>query len=202
MVLKVNTVKTLVLFDFDGTITKKDTFPLFFKYSFGNFKYAFGFFIHIPMYILHKVKIISAKRFKISILSLFLKHKKREWIEDSGERFISFLHADKIIKTDLIDKILFYKNEQYTIYIVSASLDIWIKPFCQKYGINYICTEIKYSDDIFLGELNTNNCNYEEKKKRVSQNINISDFDKIIVYGDSNGDKKMMELATEQHWIR
>ncbi len=39
------------------------------------------------------------------------------------------------------------------------------------------------------------NCNGREKVKRIKNEYDIESFDKIYAYGDSNGDKPMLEMA-------
>lgn len=194
-------MKTLVLFDFDGTITSKDTFPLFFRYSFNNTQFLFGFIIHLHKYFLYKINIINAETLKLSILSYFLKGKSAHWIYEKGKSFIAYLENKQVIKLEFINKIIQFKNQNAEIYVVSASPDIWIKHFCEKYQIKYICTELEYSNQIFEGKLSTKNCNFIEKKNRILKEIPLSDYSQIIVYGDSNGDKEMMSLATSKNWV-
>ncbi|MBK7669085.1 MAG: HAD-IB family phosphatase [Sphingobacteriaceae bacterium] len=85
----------------------------------------------------------------------------------------------------------------HVISIVSASLDIWIRPFCEKHGIDYLCTEIEYVNGISTGKLLTPNCNGAEKAVRIKQRYNLTDYSSIIAYGNSSGDKAMFDLTTQ-----
>jgi HAD superfamily phosphoserine phosphatase-like hydrolase len=193
--------KTLVLFDFDGTITKKDSFPLFFKFTFGYVKFLLGFLLHTPHFILFKIGIISAENMKEIILSYFLKGKSKQWINNKGSDFINHLHHIGIIKETYIDEINIYIKNGATISVVSASLSVWLEPFCSQYEIACLCTELDFENDKFIGKFKTKNCNGLEKKKRILEKYNISLYNKIIVYGDSAGDNEMMELATLKKWV-
>lgn len=194
-------MKTLVLFDFDGTITSKDTFPLFFKFSFNYIKFLLGFFLHLHKYFLHKINIINAETLKLSILIYFLKGRNIYWIHEKGKHFIDYLETKQIIKPEFITKINQFKNQNAEIYVVSASPEIWIKQFCLKHQIKFICTELEYCNHIFVGKFSTKNCNYLEKKNRILNEIQINDYSQIIVYGDSSGDEEMMSLATSKNWV-
>jgi phosphatidylglycerophosphatase C len=196
-----NTKKKLILFDFDGTITTRDTFPLFFKFTFGKPSFYRGFFLHLPLFLFFKLKIYDGGKLKRSILSYYLKNKNRNEIKVMGENYINFLLEEGIIKKEFIEKIDACKNAGYEIAIVSASPDLWIKPFSDKIKIEFLCTELEYVKDIFSGKLCSKNCNYIEKKNRILQRFNLEEFDEIIVYGDSSGDKQMMELATRKEWV-
>jgi len=196
-------MKTLVLFDFDGTITKKDTFPLFFKHTFGAGYFYLGFSLFIPFFILFKLKLYNAERFKIKMISFYLKGKSKEWIENKGKEFIEYAYTSGIIKTEFINRINEFKIKQFDVAVVSASPDAWIEQFCEEIGIICICTQLAYNNNIFNGKLNGNNCNSEEKRNRVIKHFNLSSYSNIIVFGDSiEGDGAMMELGTEKNWIK
>ena len=64
----------LVLLDFDGTITKKDTLFDFTRFSVGNIKFTLGIAVlFIPM-VLNKIGLLSAQNTKEIFLTLFFKN--------------------------------------------------------------------------------------------------------------------------------
>lgn len=192
----------LVLYDFDGTITKMDTFPEFFKYSFGKSKFLTGFFFFSPLFVLYKLNLIDGGDLKKYILNYFLKGKSKIWIDELGEKFITYLKLNFIIKEDFLTDIETFKHEGATIAVVSASPDIWVEKFCLQHNIDCICTELEYIENIFSGNFKSNNCNGPEKKKRVLEKFDLTKYSDVIVYGDSQGDKFMMELATVKKWVK
>jgi len=195
-------MKTLALFDFDGTITTKDTFPLFFKFTFGSFYFYLGFSLFIPLFVLFKLKLYDAEKFKVKMISFYLKGKQKDWIEGKGKEFIQHLATANIIKTEFINKINEFKRTGADVAVVSASPDAWIKQFCKQHTITCVCTQLAYTNNVYTGKLNGNNCNGVEKKSRVAIQFNLSAYSNIIVFGDSvEGDGAMMELATEKNWV-
>ncbi|HXB40016.1 MAG TPA: HAD family hydrolase [Bacteroidia bacterium] len=193
--------KKLVLFDFDGTITTKDTFPLFFKFTFGTLRYYSGFSLFAPLFLLYKLKLYEGGKLKERILSHYLKNKPQNEMQEMGKNYFDFLMKNNIIKREFLEKIEFYKKEGFCVAVVSASPDLWIKLFCTQYQIDCLCTELQYLSSVFSGKLKTKNCNGEEKRTRVKEHYNTNEFDEIVIYGDSPGDKKMMELATTKVWV-
>ena len=186
--------KTLVLFDFDGTITQSDTFPMFLRYCLGPMIYLKVLAL-LPTLLFYLLKIISAEKAKQSILSHFFKHASKEKLEEKGASFIEWLHLRGEIKEDMLKKIHFYKAASAEVAVVSASPDIWIRAFCQKHQLTCICTEMEYTDGIFLGKLKTPNCNKDEKKHRILQAYRLANFSPIIAYGNSSGDDAMLSIA-------
>jgi phosphoserine phosphatase len=69
----------------------------------------------------------------------------------------------------------FIKNidrEHTESYIVSASLDIWVKPFADKLNMILLATKAEFIDDIFTGNLGKN-CNKDEKVCRIEAELGI-----------------------------
>jgi phosphatidylglycerophosphatase C len=44
------------------------------------------------------------------------------------------------------------------------------------------------------------NCYGEEKVRRIKTSYNLDEFDHIYAYGDSEGDKAMLDLAHERYY--
>lgn len=194
--------KTLVLFDFDGTLTKRDTFPQFIFFSQGYLKGLLGFLIFFPYIFLFLTKLMDGAKLKEKLVRYYFDRHKEELLYQKGVEFIEKLSKENSFNQDILKKLESYKSQNHTICIVSASLDIWIKPFCKKYGIDYLCTELECVNGISTGKLKTPNCNGEEKGVRIKRKYSLSDYITVVAYGNSSGDKAMFELANETHYVK
>ena len=196
-------MKTLILCDFDGTLFKKDSFPLFIKFHHGILKLYFGYFIFSPLIILYYLNLFDGGKLKQKMFSYYFKNFTKTKLEQLGEQFCNkVLLKDELINKDLLKTLTELKNKGAEISIVSASLDIWIKPLSDHFNYTNICTEVNYINNIYQGDFLTKNCNNIEKKIRVMQRYDLSLYKEIIAYGDSNGDKYLMELATSKNWVK
>jgi hypothetical protein len=61
----------LLFFDFDGTITTKDTLLEFIKFSKGKLNFLSGFLIYSPFLVAYKLGIISNQSAKEKVLATF-----------------------------------------------------------------------------------------------------------------------------------
>jgi len=77
-------MKKLYLFDFDGTLTHKDTMFLFLKF-YNPAKYSFQFLKHVPLFVLLKVKLASTEAVKKSFISSILKGESKYQIEKKSK---------------------------------------------------------------------------------------------------------------------
>ncbi|WP_304344630.1 HAD family hydrolase [Chryseobacterium koreense] len=191
-------MKKLYLFDFDGTLTYKDTMFLYLKF-YDPLKFNFQFIKHVPLFILLKLKLANAEKVKKSFISSILKGQRKSRIEEKTKKFFENYYPE-IIRENALEFIKNRKSENTESYIVSASLDIWVKPFAEKLGMNLLATQAEFRDEIFTGNFLGRNCNGIEKVSRIKEAINGKKFDKIIAFGDTSGDRPMMDFADESHY--
>jgi phosphatidylglycerophosphatase C len=190
-------MKELALFDFDKTITTKDSFILFLKYITPAAKW-YRYIFTLPYFAAYFTGVLGAGKSKALILKKIAGNIPKGELEVKAKSFIVYLHKENIIMPAMIDKIFTHKKKGATIAVVSASPDLWIKPFCEMYDIICICTELNYADNILTGQLNTPNCKGYEKERRIREVFDLSSYALITAYGDGRGDKEMLALATAE----
>lgn len=190
--------RNLYLFDFDGTLTCKDTLFDFLKFSFPKV-YFINYLIFIPLFIVSRLKIIDAGFVKEMFISKFLKGKSYVEINQLAQNYFEQNHQELIYsKADEYIKSLSNYNDKF---IVSASIDFWIQPFADYYEMGLICTKAKYDEQgFFTGKFASPNCNYQEKKNRIEKEIDLSLYDQIIAFGDTKGDEAMFSIATKSNF--
>lgn len=189
----------LSLFDFDGTITKSDSLIKFIRFAVGDVKFIIGFFILLPMLLAYKFKLIPNFKAKQIMLSYFFKGMEEKKFKAVAEEY-SLNHIDKIIRKSALEKIKWHQEQGDQIVIVSASMECWLKPWCDKHLIDVLCTQLEFENGIFTGKFATKNCYGIEKVKRIKARYNLADYDVIYSYGDSKGDKEMLELADKKYY--
>ena len=63
-----------------------------------------------------------------------------------------------------------------------------------------LATELEITEGKITGKLRGKNCHGEEKVARIKAAYDLSKFENIFCYGDSEGDKPMLALATQAHY--
>ena len=71
----------------------------------------------------------------------------------------------------------------------------WLKPWCDKNELELIATKLKIKNGFVTGRFQTKNCYGIEKAVRVREIYDLDDYDHIYAYGDSRGDRELLELA-------
>ena len=193
--------KTLVLFDFDGTLTKGDSLRRFLWFAVPPGEYVQ---VLIRLTTLLFFWLVSGKwtrhTAKEAILSACFKGKSKEFLFETGRRFCRQM-LPTLWRSNIYNLMLDYKKTGARVMVISASIDIWLSPMAELEGVEWIGTELTFESGVFTGRFNTPNCRGAEKVVRLHKTLNINDFDKIIAYGNSAGDQDMLALAHEAHWI-
>lgn len=190
---------TLTLFDFDGTITTDDSLIKFIRFVVGDVKTVFGMLLLSPMLITYKLKLIPNYKAKQWMLSYFFKGMKEQQFLKVAEEY-SLKHIDTILRPKAMEKIAWHKEKGHKVVVVSASIECWLKPWCEKNDLDLIATKIEISDGLVTGRFLTKNCYGIEKANRVKEVYDLNDYDYIYAYGDSRGDKELLELSDENFY--
>lgn len=185
----------LVLFDLDGTLTKKDTMWSFLHFHAGGLRFIFNVLLLSPVLALYVLRIVSAEKAKRITLKRFLKGQTQNELNAAGEKFCAEKMSG-LMNEELVKKLNVYRNDGYEVCIVTASCEEWVKPFCTKLNAALIATELKYDDaGIFRGEFRTPNCKGAEKVNRIRAKYRTENYADIVAYGNAPEDIPMMKLA-------
>ncbi|MDO9304259.1 MAG: HAD family hydrolase [Sulfuricurvum sp.] len=190
---------TMVFFDFDGTITTDDSLVKFIQFVTGDFKTLLGMILLSPMLVVYKLKLIPNYKAKQMMLSYFFKGMNEQQFQKVAEEY-SLKNIDTILRPKAMEKISWHKEQGHKVVIVSASIECWLKPWCDKNGFDLIATKIEMHDGVVTGKLLTKNCYGIEKANRINAEYNLNHYDYIYAYGDSRGDKELLALANESFY--
>lgn len=187
----------IAFFDFDGTITTDDSLLKFIRFVVGNFKFMQGLAVLSPVLILYKLKIIPNYKAKQMMLSYFFKGMSEKHFNEVARKY-SLEHIDSIVREDAMKQIQWHHANGHRVVVVSASLECWLYPWCEKNGLELIGTRLEVIDGIITGRLLTKNCYGIEKVNRIRARYNLEEYEYIYAYGDSSGDREMLELAQKK----
>jgi phosphatidylglycerophosphatase C len=194
--------KTLVLFDFDGTLTKGDSLLYFLLFAIRPGKLLLGgFWLVLKLMTLFLSGKWNNGKAKEALLAVFFKGKSQAALEALGSDFYN-RKMPELLRPEMLQKLREYRHAGATVALVSASPEIWLRPFCTAENIQMICTVLNFENGNFTGKLASPNCNGAEKARRIKAAFDLSGFDKIIAFGNSSGDAAMFALADEAWLVR
>lgn len=184
----------LALFDFDGTLTTKDSLDEFLRYIVGRKKYFVYMFKFIPYFIFWKLRLMNNGVAKEHLFRIFFKGADEKLFKEKAINF-SLKKLDPIINKDRMAILKKHQAEGDRVIIVSASMRCWLQPWCDKNNIELLSTQLEFKNGEFTGRFLTKNCHGKEKENRIKELLNLKDYETIYAYGDSSGDTQMLALA-------
>jgi HAD superfamily hydrolase (TIGR01490 family) len=187
--------RSIAFFDFDGTITTKDTLLEFIRFSKGTFLFYLGFLLNAHYLAAYKLKIISNQTAKQKILRFFFGKMPLNEFEKICDDFAKH-KIPALIRPKAIREIKKLKSLEVEVVIVSASPENWIQQWVNQMQLKLIATRLEVKRDRITGKINGRNCHGREKVNRIRELYTLSDYDTIYAYGDSGADRYMMDLAT------
>lgn len=194
----------LVALDFDGTLTRRDTFFLFLRNYLSFRKLFFLYLIFSPFLVLAFFHILSRSEVKEKMFQFCFSNLPLDQFNKLCFDFCDQYFEDLVFKSARTT-IAEYKKKHSKILIISASIENWVVPFAIRLGIpvaNVLATKAEVDTDGKLtGRFLGKNCKGAEKVRRLREYLG-DDFGKywIVAYGDSRGDRELLSASDESYY--
>lgn len=192
-------MKCLVLFDFDGTLTEKDSFIAFIRATNFVLKFYAGFILLSPALVLYKLGLIANWKAKKIVIGFFYGGMKAEKFFQLCKKF-SEKNIPELVRENAMQKLREHIEAGHEVVIITASLEPYMQTWCENTGVELIATQLEIVDGKITGNYNGTNCYGKEKARRIREKYSLGSFERIIAYGDSRGDREMLELADEKRY--
>ena len=193
----------LALFDFDGTITEREMFSVFMRFSAPTYRKWLGNVIVMPFYLLYRRGLLSP--ITLRKLSAFLGLAGRRYtdVDKSGCRFSDEI-IPKYLRGNAMAQIRMHQENGDVIVVVSASLDVYLSHWCKQHNLLLLCNQVEIKKGRATGAFSHADCSNQEKVNKVKQQFDLNDFDTIYAYGDTDEDLAMLSIADEKYmnWQR
>lgn len=192
--------REIAVFDFDGTLTTKDTFIEFAKWALGTTRFILALILSLPYLVAWKLHFISSSKAKQKLFSRLFKDMPRGRFKQLGEQFSH--QIDTILRQEVLDILREHQSRGAECYIISASIEDWIEPWALANGFKAIAaTRVEYSvEGRLTGNFSGVNCLGLEKLHRLAELVpNYKDCE-MWAYGDSKQDIPLLQEA--QHGVR
>ena len=197
----------IAFFDFDGTITTKDTLLEFIRFSKGPYRFFLGFALSSPWILAYKLKLIPNQRAKEKVLRFFFRHCPLTRFQEECDRF-SKAALPALIRPKALREITRLQAAGADVVIVSASPGNWISRWADHVNAALIATRLETTPappteaaspsapERLTGNIEGHNCHGPEKVRRIQQEYDLTVYTEIYTYGDTSGDRPMLKLGT------
>jgi phosphatidylglycerophosphatase C len=185
----------IAAFDFDGTISKADTFMPFLIRACGRWRvikallYLAGAGINVGLGRIHR------DQFKAQLIAQLFTGTALAQLQQFGIQ-----HAQHVCATQLrpaaLTRIAWHRERGHRLIMVSASLDVYLHAIAAELGFNdLLCTQLAAQDGLCLGQFVGANCRGAEKVRRLECLCGALTGYQLYAYGDSAGDRELLAAA-------
>jgi phosphatidylglycerophosphatase C len=188
------TALPVVAFDFDGTLTVRDSYTAFLKWRAGPRRHAAGMIRLIPAalaYVFHR----DRGRIKAAATREFLRGVPRERLEADAREFAERF-SRSLLRPDAMATWKRWRGEPVRLVIVTASPEMVVAPFARGLGADVLIgTQLVFdAQDHVTGAFATPNCRGPEKVVRLKAAFG-PDVVLKAAYGDTGGDREMLAAS-------
>jgi phosphatidylglycerophosphatase C len=190
-------------FDVDGTLTMRDCVRPFLERLGGKQGLLFAV-ARRPAATLLGAARRDRDALKEVLVGGVFRDRRLDDVAAEGRTFASYVQT-RFLRSDVIARLRWHQNMGHRTVMVSASLRPYLEPLAAALGIEQaLCTDVVARGDRYGARLDGGNCRAEEKARRLREWLRsegLSDAE-LWAYGDSRGDREMLEMAHHPVWVQ
>lgn len=194
--------RNIAVFDFDGTITKRDTLaPFLLKFA-GTARLLASAVHHAPSMLSAAVGVGDRDAAKEKFLVSLIGGRRESELISAGIEYAALVLSEERFNAAVIERLAWHRAEGHEIVVISASLDVYIQSIAAALGATKAFgTEIEVEAGLLTGRLRGGNVRAANKVQRLDQWLS-GDQSEIWAYGDSSGDDELLERSDHPHRVK
>src|SRR5688572_30206630 len=189
----------LALFDFDGTITRTDTWTPFMERAVRPARILVGRVVLSPIVIGYRLGVVSASSARRIAARVGFGGEDAAKMRRLGLEYAADVLPGKV-RPSALERIAWHQERGDQVAIVSASLDLYLAPWAASRGLDCICATLEERGGRLTGRYLGGDCCGREKVRRIRGRYDLGRYDTVYAYGDSGEDREMLEIAHRKYY--
>ena len=191
--------QVLSVFDFDGTLTRHDSFVPFLLFAFGKRAFFIRMIRMIPSVARFLTNGVTRDELKATLIASFLTGVREDWLMEQAVKFREAFWI-RLMRPTGLKSVAAEVASGARVTICSASPSLVINPFAIQLGIHLIGTELEVKDGLLTGNISGSNCRCEAKVRRLEAVYGDLSRYRLRAWGDTRGDHELLAAAQDAHW--
>jgi phosphatidylglycerophosphatase C len=198
--------RRVAAFDFDGTLTRRDTLLPFLVRSCGARAVARSVSRVAPTAARARLGRLEGElhhrdAVKESLLADLLAGREAAWLADAGRSYAATL--PRRLRPEMVGQLDWHRSEGHELIIVSAGLLAYLEPYGQAEGFDHVIAVgmEEGPDGRLTGRLTGPNVRGPEKAVRFADWFGPGRPEHLWAYGNSSGDLELLQLADSRVWV-
>lgn len=183
-------------FDFDGTLTRRDTLFPFLLHVSGVVRFSLKVTLLLPVLTAYALGMMRNNVAKERVLRCFLADMDVNTLQQQALEFAEY-KLPALERSEAMQRLAWHQQQGHRCVVVSASLENYLQPWASKVGFNDIlCSRLESLDGGRIsGNLLGENCFGPEKMRRLQALLGPREGYILYAYGDSRGDRELLSAA-------
>ncbi len=191
----------LAIFDFDGTLTTRDTTFRFIFFYAGKMKAITALVSIIPQLVLAKFGYLNMQAVKEKLFRNIFGGHAVAAVKLRGDEF-GTNEIPLILHSIVYAEVKRLREDGFEILLLSASCRVWLNYWCRKESIDLLCSEMEEVDGFYTGNLLGRNCYGKAKVERLNEAYDLKKIREIYAYGNHRSDLYYMKLADKAFLVK
>ena len=190
----------IAVFDVDGTLLRGDCLWLAARGSRGLGGQLLATLACLPWLIAWQLRLVSTGRFKQQTIAAFGLCDAVNLAEGAGRAdwLLGELRAQ--LRPEALQRLRWHQQRGDRVLLCSASPRPLLQPLADWLGVELLCTELEQQQGHWRPKLSSPNCKGPEKMRRLVEHLGPLEGLTIEAYGDSKGDRELLQAAALPHY--
>jgi phosphatidylglycerophosphatase C len=186
---------TVAVFDFDGTITRRDSMISFLRASVPPRRLWPAIARLTPRIFAYAIRVEPNWRLKEAVLTAVLGGTPAEVFDDMVLEFAAAV-LPGLVRPAALSRLHWHQAMGHRVVIATASLEAYVRPWALSQGVtDVVGTRLEVTAGRLTGRIEGRNCYGAEKVARLEMVIADLHSSTVYAYGDSRGDNELLALA-------
>ena len=190
----------VAVFDVDGTLLRGDCLWLAARRSKGAIGQLLAAVAVLPWLIGWQLRLVSTGRFKQQTIAAFGVCDAVNRAQASGRADWLLGELRALLRPEALQRLCWHQQRGDRVLLCSASPRLLLQPLADWLGVELLCTELEQEQGQWWPRLASPNCKGPEKVRRLEQHLGSLDGLTIEAYGDSKGDRELLQAAALPHY--
>jgi HAD superfamily hydrolase (TIGR01490 family) len=192
---------SLVFFDFDGTLTTRDTVWPLGVFLARSRRLAYPRIAAVLLWMVFlKLRVLSNHEFKQKFCRLLLKGESARGLEKRLQIFANG-YLEGLLNRGVVDTLRRHQLNGDDVYLVSSNFSFLLLSLSERWNIGVIATNLEVKEGVFTGRIDGVTCDGKEKLARVLELFDVDAVRAATAYGDSRGDRELLAFVKTPVWI-
>lgn len=190
----------VAVFDVDGTLLRGDCLWMAARRAGSPLGRWRAVLCCLPWLVGWQLRRVTTGRFKQELIRAFriCEAINEQQTELRSDRWLEALQQR--LRPEALERLRWHQRREDRVLLCSASPRMLLQPLADWLGVELICTELERRDGQWCARLTSPNCKGPQKLRRLEAQLGPLTDLTLEAYGDSRGDRELLEAATIPHY--